>query len=129
MNEYKNIKDNYSWDDEFKFEGGPTLSTHSPKICDLRTPQNTSRKSDMYSEDTSEKWIDLEKDNKQMQSEKIKDSIPARSYTSSSKLVSLASKNTVVSLVDMILLEESSQDKHSKTGTVLKLKDCKYTWL
>ena len=88
----------------------------------------------MYSDDTSEKWFDLSKDNNQMQSKKIKDSIPAKpisvkSYTSSSKLVSLASENTAVSLVDMILLEQSSRDKHSKTGTVIKLKDCKYTWL
>ena len=52
-----------------------------------------------------------------------------RSYTTSSNLVSLVSENTAVSLVDMILMEESSRDKHSKTGTVIKLKDCKYTWL
>ena len=133
INEYKNIKDNYSWDIEFEFEGGPAISTHSPKIYDLRTPQKKSRKSDMYSDDTSEKWFDFSKDNKQMQSEKIKDSVPAKpipvkSYTSS-KLVSLASKDTVVYLVYMILLVESSHDKHSKTGTVIKLKDCKYTWL
>ena len=107
---------------------------NSPKIYDLRTPQKKSRKSDMYSDDTSEKLFDLSKDNKQMQSKKIKDSIPAKpisvkSYTSSRKLVSLASENTAVALVDMILLEESSPDKHSKTGTVMKLKDCKYTWL
>ena len=117
-----------------EFEGGPAISTHSPKIYDLRTPQKKSRKSDTYADDTSGKWFDLSKDNKQMQSEKIKNSIPAKpisvkSYTSSSKLVSLALENTVVSLVDMILLEESSRDKHSKTGTVIKLKDCKYTWL
>ena len=113
INEYKTIKDNYSWDDEFEFEGDPAISTHSPKIYELRTPQKKSRKSDTYSDDTSEKWFHLSKDNKQMQSEKIKDSIPAKpisvnSYTSSSKLVSLASENIAVSLVDMILMEESS---------------------
>ena len=69
-----------------------------------------------------------------MQSEKIKESIPAnpisvKSYTASSNLVSLVSEKTAVSLVDMILMEESSRDKHSKTGTVIKQKDCKYTWL
>ena len=102
---------------------------------DLRTPQKKSRKSALYSNDTSEKWFDLSKDNKQMQSKKVlKDSIPAKpisveTYTSSSKLGSLASESTAVSLVDMILMEESSRDKHSKTGTVIKLKDCKYTWL
>ena len=113
INEYKTIQDNYSWDDEFELEGGPAISTHSPKIYDLRTPQKKSRKTDMYSDDTFEKCIGLSKDNKQMQSEKIKDSIPVKpisvkSYTSSSKLVSLASENTAVSLVDMILLKESS---------------------
>ena len=45
-----------------------------------------------------------------------------KSYTASSNLVSLALEKTVVSLVDMILMEESSRDKHSKTGTVIKLK-------
>ena len=61
-NEYKAIKDNYSWDDEFEFEGGPAISTHSPKIYDLRTPQKKSRKTDTYSDDTSENWFDLSKD-------------------------------------------------------------------
>ena len=128
INEYKGIKDNYSWNDEFEFEGGPALCTNSPKIYDLRTPQKKSRKSDTYSDNTSEQWFDLSKDSKQMQSEKIKESIPAKptsvkSYTASSNLVSLASEKTVVSLVDMILMEESSRDKHSKTGTVIKLKN------
>ena len=134
INEYKSIKDNYSWNDEFEFEGGPALCTNSPKIFDLRTPQKKSRKSDTYLDNTLEQWIDLSKVSKQMQSEKIKESIPAKpisvkSYTASSNLVSLALENTAVSFVDMILMEESSRDKHSKTGTVIKLKDCKYTWL
>ena len=78
INEYKNINENCSWDDEFEFEGGPAISTHSPKIYDLRTPQKKSRKSDMYLDDTSEKSFDVSKDDKQMQSEKTKDSIPAK---------------------------------------------------
>ena len=61
INEYKYIKDNYSWDDEFEFEGGPALSTHSPKIYDLRTPQKKSRKSAKNLDDSSEKWFDLSK--------------------------------------------------------------------
>jgi len=54
----------------------------------------------MYSDDTSEKWFDLSKDNKKMQSEKIKDSIPVKPIpvksNTSSKLVSLASKDTAL---------------------------------
>ena len=56
-----------------------------------------------------------------MQSKRIWDSKPAKP-TTSTKLVSVASKHTAVSLVDMILLDESSCDKHSKTGTVIKAK-------
>ena len=56
---------------------------------------------------------------------RIVDSKPIKSITST-KLVSIpTSKHTGVSLVDLILLEESSQGKQSKTGTVIKLKDCK----
>ena len=128
INEYKNIRTNYSWDDEFEFESDPAKSTNSPKIYDLRTPQKKSRKTDMYSDDTSDKLFDLSKNNKQRKSEKVKDSKPAKPDTSR-KIVSLTSTHTAVSLVGMILLEESSHDKHSKTGTVIKLKDCKNTLL
>ena len=47
-------------------------------------------------------------------------------FTISTKPASIpSSKHTGVSLVDLILLEESSQDKQSEKGTVTKLKDCK----
>ena len=54
MNEYKNIKDNYSWADEFEFESDHAKNTNPPKIYSLRTPQKKSRKTDMYSDDTSD---------------------------------------------------------------------------
>ena len=121
INEYKNIKDNYSWDDEFELESDHAKSTNPPKIYDLRTPQKKSRKTDMYSSDTSDMLFDLSKNNKQTQSEKVMDSKPAKPDTSS-KMVSLISKNTAVSLVDRILLKNFCCDKHSKTGTVNKAK-------
>ena len=54
INEYKAIKDNYSWDDEFEFEGGPAISTHSPKIYDLRTPQKKSGTKKTFSSELSD---------------------------------------------------------------------------
>ena len=66
----------------------------------------------MYVDDTSDLFFDLFKVNNNNQSGRIWDS----KSTTSTKLVSNnASKNTAVSLVDMILLEESSCAKHSKT--------------
>ena len=44
IKEYKNIKDNYSWDDEFEFESDPAKSTNSPKIYDLWTLQKSQEK-------------------------------------------------------------------------------------
>ena len=75
----------------------------------------------MYSYDISDKLFNLSKNHKQTQTKKVMDSKPAKPDTSS-KTVSLFSKNTAVSLVDRILLDESSCDKHSKTGTVNKAK-------
>ena len=75
----------------------------------------------MYSDDISDKLFNLSKNHKQTQTKKVLDSKPAKPDTSS-KTVSLFSKNTAVSLVDRILLDESSCDKHSKTGTVNKAK-------
>ena len=63
IKEYKHIKDNYSWDDEFDFESENAKSTNSPKIYDLRTPLKKSRKTEMFSDDTSDMLFDLSKDN------------------------------------------------------------------
>ena len=76
----------------------------------------------MYSDDTSKMLFDFSKDDNNMQSGKAWDSKPT---TSTQNVSNYASKNTAVSHVDMILLKESSRDKHSKTGEVTKLKDYK----
>ena len=78
----------------------------------------------MYSNVTSDKLFDLSKDDNYMQSGRIWDSKPTKPTTSKQLVSNHASKNTAVSLLDMILLEESHPDKHSKTSTVIKLKDC-----
>ena len=46
IKEYKNIKDNYSWNDKGDSElvyMEPVKNTHSPKIYDLRTPLKKSK--------------------------------------------------------------------------------------
>ena len=47
IKEYKNIKDNYSWNEEN--EGELEVSKPSAKIYDLRTPLKKSRKDDTVS--------------------------------------------------------------------------------
>ena len=42
INEYKYIKDNYSWSDKVEKESDYAKSATSPKIYDLRTPQKKS---------------------------------------------------------------------------------------
>jgi len=39
INEYKHIRDYYSWDDDFEMDGESAKGTYSPKVYDLRTPQ------------------------------------------------------------------------------------------
>ena len=62
IQEYKYIKDSYSWDDEFEIKSETAKSTNSPKIYALRTPQKKSRKTEMYSDVTSDKPFDSSKD-------------------------------------------------------------------
>ena len=62
MKEYKDIKDNYSWNDENKGEAvysEPAKSKHSPKIYDLQTPLKKSRKDDMESNMVSDMFSDM----------------------------------------------------------------------
>ena len=121
IQDYKYIKDSYSWDDEFEIESESAKSINSPKIYDLRTPQKKSKITEMMLDATSDKLFTDKHEKRILNSKPIKS-------TTSTKLVSIpTSKHTDVSLVDLILLEESSRDKHSKTGTVIKLKDCKKT--
>ena len=39
IKEYKNIKDYYSWSDEFENESESAKRTNSPRVYDLRTPK------------------------------------------------------------------------------------------
>ena len=115
IKEYKYIKDNYSWDDEFESEKEITKSSDSPKIYDLRSPQKKSSKMEMYSDYTSEKLFKKYEDT---QNRRTRDSIPIKP-TTSAKLVSIpVSKQKAMSLVDMILMEESNRDKPSTKGTI-----------
>ena len=109
IKDYKYIKDHYSWLNEGENE--PDFSGQSPKINDLRTPQKKSDKrksvkrnsdSDM-SFDLSE--FDITKDGSYIHEEEMATSMK------------LASQNTSKNiLVDLILREESSLSKHTKTG-------------
>ena len=94
-------------------------STNSPKIYDLRTPQKKSSEMEMYSDSTSGKLFNVDKDR---QSRRTRDSIQSKPTTSVKLVSKPASKQTATSLVDMILLEESSRDKHSTNGAVTKPK-------
>ena len=72
----------------------------------------------MYSDVTSGKLFNVLKDDEDTQDRRTWNSKQSKP-TISTKLVSKpASKYTAVSVVDMILLEESSWDKHSRKGTV-----------
>ena len=125
IKEYKYIKDNYSWDDEFESDSEKTKSTNSPKIYDLRTPQKNLSKMEMYSDSTSGKFFNDKEDTQKRRTGDSIHNIP----TTSAKFVSKpASKQTATSIVDLILLEESSRDKHSTKGAVTTPKRLKKTF-
>ena len=111
---------NYSWDDEFESDSENTKSTNSPKIYHLRTPQKNLSKMETYSDYTSGKFFN---DKEDTQKRRTGDSIYNKP-TPSAKFVSKpASKQTAASIVDLILLEESSRDKHSTKVAVTTPKD------
>ena len=113
------ITDNYSWDNEFESEKEMTKSSDSPKIYDLRSPQKKSSKMEMYSDYTSEKLFKTYED---AQNRRTRDSVPIKP-TTSAKLVSIpVSKQKAMSLVDLILMEESNRDKPSTKGTITTMK-------
>ena len=125
IKECKYIKVNCSWDDEIEIKSESVESTNSPKIYDLRTPEKKSRITEMVYEVTSDKPFDTSKDYNYMDNTRILDSNPIKPTTSTTQVSFPFSKHTDVPLVDLILLEVSSHDKHSKTGTVIKLKTAK----
>ena len=69
----------------------------------------------MYSDYTSGKNFN---DKEDTQKREALDSIQTQPTTSVKLVSKLASKHTATSIVDLILLEESSQDKHSTKGAV-----------
>ena len=109
----------------------------SPKIYYLRTPQkksgtkktHSSELSDKtYSSDSSDMVVEPTKDYKSTghtkstrQSKFTMDSKPTNTMSSNIWGSSMCEK-TQLSIVDRILMEESSCDKHSKTGSVNKAK-------
>ena len=108
IKEYKYIKDNYSQDDKFESDSEKTKSTNSPKIYDLRTPHKNLSKMEMYSDYTSGMFFNDKEDTQTRRTGDSIHNIP----TKSAKFVSKpASKQTATSIVDLILLEESSRDK------------------
>ena len=137
INEYKHIKDNYSWSDEVVKESEYAKGATSPKIYDLRTPQKKSETKKTHSSELSDNWYSS--DSSDMVVEPIKDykstgqTKPMRlsKTTMVSKPTNTKSSNmwessqrdkSQLSIVDRILMEESSCDKHSKTGSVNKAK-------
>ena len=110
-------------------ESDYAINTTSPKIYHLRTPQkksgtkktHSSELSDKtYSSDSSDMMFDPTYDYKS--TEHTKDSKPTNTISSSNRISSMPTK-TDLSIVDKILLEESSCAKHSKTGSVNKAKN------
>ena len=83
IKEYKYIKDNYSWDDDFESEKEITTSSDSPKIYDLRSPQKKSSKMEMYSDYTSEKLFNKYEDT---QNRTTWDFIPSKPTTSAKRV-------------------------------------------
>jgi len=137
INEYKHIKDNYSWSDEVVKESEYAKGATSPKIYDLRTPQKKSETKKTHSSEFSDNWYSSDssdmvvkpiKDYKSMgQTEPIRlsktivDSKPT--HTKSSNIWESSKRDkSQLSIVDRILMEESSCDKQSKTGSVNKAK-------
>ena len=110
------------WSDEVEKESASAKSATSPKIYDLRTPQKKSETKKKYSSDSSDSMFETIKSYEDTedtkQSKRVVDSKP---ISSSNRTTSIPVK-TNLSLVDKILLEESSCTKHSKTGSVNKAK-------
>ena len=121
INEYKHIKDYYSWSDEVEKESEYAKGATSPKIYDLRTPQKKLRTKKTYSSNSSDSMFETIDNDNYKPIKTVMESKPTYSNTSSNLVSSLPS-NTTLSFVDKILLEESSCAKHSKTGSVNKAK-------
>ena len=120
IKEYKHIKDNYSWNDEYEGElvySEQAKSKCSPKIYDLRTPLNNQIKNNDFSNSV---YIGIQTSSKLDKNKRGSLKIDRESTTS----CNVASNNVQgQSLVDLILLEESSCAKCSKIGESYCYKD------
>jgi hypothetical protein len=135
INEYKNIKDYYSWNDEFEEESESAKCINSPRVFDLRTPQKKSRMielmSDTTSDDDDELFVNKVTD-KNMDPKTKKPTVPVKlASIPSSKAVVFAdysttplvsAKTTGSSLVDQILLEESRRANQTTSGSIVQLR-------
>ena len=140
INEYKNIKDYYSWNDEFEDESESAKCINSPRVFDLRTPQKKSRMielmSDTTSDDDDELFVNKSTDKSVNQKTKrptvpdklasISSSKPMVSANLSSKPLVFA-KTTGSSFVDQILLEESRRANQTTSGSVVQIRQQQYT--
>ena len=140
INEYKNIKDYYSWNDEFEDESESAKCINSPRVFDLRTPQKKSRMIELMSDTTSydddELFVNKSTDKSANQKTK-RPTIPAKlaSISSSKPVVSanfsskplVSAKTTGSSFVDQILLEESRRANQTTSGSVVQMRQQQYT--
>ena len=124
INEYKHIRDYYSWDDDFETDGESAKGTYSPKVYDLRTPQKKpgvmNMMCDIFSDETV---MDMNVPSKRTAKRNMIGE-PLKATTPKTLVPILSSKPENTSIVDLILLEESSQAKQSEPGSVIKLKNC-----
>ena len=140
INEYKNIKDYYSWNDEFEDESESAKCINSPRVFDIRTPQKKSRMIELMSDTTSDDNGDLfvnKSTDKSVDQKTKRPTVPAKlaSIPSSKPLVSanyslkplVSAKTTGSSFVDQILLEESRRANQTTSGSVIQLRQQQYT--
>ena len=135
INEYKNIKDYYSWNDEFEDESESAKCINSPRVFDLRTPQKKSRMIELMSDTTSDDDDDLfvnKVTDKNMDPKTKKPTVPVKlaSIPSSKPVVFdnystkplVSTKTTGSSFVDQILLEESRRANQTTSGSIVQLR-------
>ena len=105
-------------------DGESAKGTYSPKVYDLRTPQKKpgvmNMMCDIFSDETV---MDMNVPSKRTAKRNMIGE-PLKTTTPKTLVPILSSKPENTSIVDLILLEESSQAKQSEPGSVIKLKNC-----
>ena len=131
IKEYKNIKDYYSWSDEFENESESAKCTNSPRVYDLRTPQKKSRMIELMSDTTSDDDEDLFADrstDKSVDQKPTKPTVPFTLASIPSSKPMVSSKTIGSSIVDQILLEESCRANQPISGSVIQLQQKLECW-